>query len=155
MTEPSLKHIPFGPEEEQMITSMSRWMNIIAIVIILSGLLMTFAMFLFLMAGSMMSSTKIGNVQIGGGLFAAMGFAGVLCAGASTYAGMCLRRSADELGRVATTDTNDQLFLEQGLEHLKTYFKTQVLMTFGGMVVGFLGAIVAVALIASAGAIKG
>jgi hypothetical protein len=148
--EPSLKHIPFGPEEERMISSMSRWMNIISVVIILSGLLMTFAMFLFMMAGTVMHGVRIGHAPIPGWLFSAMGLGGLIMAGGSTYAGMALRRSADELGRVATTDTNDQLFLEQGLENLKIYFKTQILMQVGGFLVGFLGAMVAISVVMSA-----
>lgn len=144
MTEEPLKKIPFGPEEEEMIASMARWMNFVSIVIVVGGLLMFLAVSVFIFFGGAAMSlgakqlAKLGGIQV---LIPLLGIGGLFMAGFTTYAGAALHRAAEDLDRVATTNEADQRFLETGLTNLLCYVKIQVLLTLAGAIVGVLAVI--------------
>lgn len=149
MSDASLMRIPFRPEDEQTIRSMSRWMRFIAVVTIIVGFLALFAVLTttFFMSFALIPVT----VRLGEGAEAIVierrylsvaAVAAIVMSAVNIYLGFVLHEAADNFDQMARTDVADQAFLARGLDSLRRYFQVFVAVA----VLTFLvGAAVAVA----------
>ena len=148
MTEEPLTRIPFSPQDEATISSMSRWMSFMGIVIVVCGLCSLLAGFLMTaVSGPILSalaaelskkSPQLAHLADQQWMLVVFGCGALVLAAAHTYAGFALFRAGDELHLVAVTDDADQVHVEHGVDRLLTYFKLQVLLAVGTVALIFL-----------------
>ena len=129
--------IPFAPHEEETIASMARWMRFMAVIGIIGGILMAFAVVVgigLVSAGQGLgeASPKWADVQrtldqAGPWLYGLLAV-GLLAAAVSLWQNFALYHAGDYFQLVARTDVADLDDLARGLDKLRTYFKIQVLV---------------------------
>jgi len=144
--EEKLARIPFTAEEEQTIFSMARWMRFMAVLGILAGLFMIFAVVLgvgLLAAGRELgtASPKWAEVQkfldaAGPGLYFLLAVA-LLAAAVILWQNFALYHAGEYFALVARTDAADVDYLAHGLDKLRTFFKVQVMVVVVTVVVAF------------------
>jgi hypothetical protein len=135
--EDNLARIPFAPQEEETIASMARWMRFMAVIGIIGGILMAFAVVVgigLVSAGQGLgeASPKWADVQrtldqAGPWLYGLLAV-GLLAAAVSLWQNFALYHAGDNFQLVARTDVADLDYLARGLDKLRTYFKIQVLV---------------------------
>src|SRR5581483_3218568 len=128
------------------IASMARWMRFIAVIGLVAAIFMAFAAVVgvgLMSAGQGLgeSSPKWGEVQrafdrAGAWVYGLLAVA-LLAAAASLWQNFALYRAGEYFDQVARTDVADVDYLAHGLDHLRTYFKIQVLVVAVTLVVGF------------------
>ena len=143
MSEGSLMRSPFAAADELTIISMARWMRFIAIVTIISGLLTFTAVIVGVFFVGLMTVPL--TLRVGHGADLLVVHRGYLMLGAcfalalslvNLYIGSVLYQAADAFDRVAQTDEADQKYLAFGVERLKRYFQTFVVLAILAFLVG-------------------
>jgi hypothetical protein len=135
--EDRLARVPFTAEDEETIASMARWMRFMAVVGIVGGLLLVFAVLIgagLLAAGHSLGDSSPRSVELqrfldraGPWLYVALAV-GLVAAAVSLWQNFALYHAGDDFNLVARTDVADLDYLARGLDQLRTYFKIQVLL---------------------------
>lgn len=140
-TDVSMSRIPFHPEDERMIASMSVWMRFIGIFTIIGGFLTLFVALLLIALFSTIQhfeQTELRQfyAQLSNGwpfLFG-IGILVLAVSGMTIWAGGALHQAGEDFKLVASTDVADQLYLARGLDRLRLFFKLEVLKAGLGVV---------------------
>jgi uncharacterized membrane protein (UPF0182 family) len=151
----SLSRVPLSLEEEHTVGSMARWMRFMAVVGIIGGFMMLFA----LVVGAGLYANLHTVVAVGpttdprvakiaalfaanGGLPYVLGFVLLVAAAVTLWQNMILFHAGDDFHLMATTDTADLDYLARGLDRLRSFFKIQVLAVIVALSLTLVTAIV-------------